>query len=137
MTTVHLDDLYEGWSGLGAIDAQLEGLLRPLANGAAGRYRRFDWEAHEFAESVVIAPVPLLVLEGVGSGASAFADLQTVLVWVDAPYDVRMARGIARDGDAFAPHWEQWARDEAALFARDRTRERAAIRIDGSGQVER
>ena len=136
-----MDDLFEGWSGLGTIDAQLEGLLRPLAIGADGSYRRFDWEIGEFAETVVVAPVPMLVLEGVGSGASAFADLQTVLVWVDAPYDVRMARGIDRDGEAFAPHWEQWARDEAAVFARERTRERAAIRIDGSaggrGQVER
>ena len=93
--------------------------------------------AHAFAETVVVEPAPLLVLEGVGSGAARFDDLQTVLVWVEAPYDVRMARGMARDGDAFAPHWEQWARDEAALFARERTRERADVRIDGSGQVER
>ncbi len=135
--TVHMDDLYEGWSGLATIDAQLDGLLRPLATGVAGRYRRFDWEAGELAETVVVEPVALLVVEGVGSGAARFDDLQTVLVWVEAPYDVRMARGIARDGDAFAPHWEQWARDEAALFAREHTRERASIRIDGSGQVER
>ncbi len=130
--TVHMDDLYEGWSGLDRVDAQLEGLLRPLATGAAGGYRRFDWDAGAFAETVVIAPVPLLVLEGVGSGSSRFEDLQTVLVWVEAPYDVRMARGIARDGDAFAPHWEQWAQDEAALFARERTRERADLVVDAS-----
>jgi len=127
-----MDDLYEGWSGLGRVDAQLEGLLRPLATGAAGGYRRFDWDAGAFAETVVIAPVPLLVLEGVGSGSARFEDLQTVLVWVEAPYDVRMARGIARDGDAFAPHWEQWAQDEATLFARERTRERADLVVDAS-----
>jgi hypothetical protein len=43
-----------------------------------------------------------------------------------------MERGIARDGDAFAPHWEQWAVDEAAVFAREKTRERADVRIDGA-----
>ena len=43
-----------------------------------------------------------------------------------------MARGIARDGDAFAPHWEQWAQDEAALFARERTRERADLVVDAT-----
>ena len=26
-----------------------------------------------------------------------------MLVWVEAPYDVRMRRGLERDGDAFAP----------------------------------
>ena len=71
---VHMDDLYAGWSGLPEVDAQLDGLLLPLAEGRPGCYRRYDWLAGEFAEGVVVDPVPLLVLEGVGSGASRFAD---------------------------------------------------------------
>jgi uridine kinase len=130
---VHMDDLFPGWSGLPEIDAQLGSLLLPLAQGRAGSYRRYDWAAGRFAEEVVVEPTPLLVLEGVGSGARAFAHLVTVLVWIEAPHDVRMERGLDRDGDAFAPHWEQWARDEADLFARERTRERADVRIDGTG----
>ena len=130
-TVVHMDDLYPGWSGLPEIDAQLGDLLRPLADDRPGSYRRYDWVAGDFAERVVVDPAPLLVVEGVGCGASRFADLVTVLVWVEAPEQLRMERGIARDGDAFAPHWEQWAVDEAEVFARERTRERADVRIDG------
>jgi uridine kinase len=130
---VHLDDLYPGWSGLAEIGTQLADLLQPLSKGRAGHYRRYDWLAGAYAETVVVEPVPLLVLEGVGSGASAFAQLQTVLVWVEAPHDLRMRRGLERDGDAFAPHWEQWARDEAELFARERTRDRADLVVDGRG----
>ena len=129
---VHMDDLYPGWSGLPRIDEQLGGLLSPLAEGRVGSYRRYDWLAGEFTETVTVDPVPLLVLEGVGSGASRFAALQTVLVWVEAPYDVRLRRGIERDGDAFAPYWEQWARDEGDLFAREGTRERADVVVDGT-----
>jgi uridine kinase len=129
---IHMDDLFPGWSGLPRVDAQLENLLSPLAEGRAGSYRRYDWLAGEFAESVTVDPVPLLVLEGVGSGSSRFASLQTVLVWVEAPYDVRLRRGIERDGDAFAPYWEQWARDEGDLFAREGTRERADVVVDGT-----
>ena len=130
---IHMDDLFPGWSGLPRVDDQLHGLLTPLAEGRSGAYRRYDWVAGRFAETVTVDPVPLLVLEGVGSGASRFGSLQTVLVWVEAPHDVRMRRGIARDGDAFAPYWEQWASDEADLFARERTRERADLLVDGSG----
>ena len=72
-------------------------------------------------------PGPLLVLEGVGSGSLRVADLGTVVVWVEAPHDVRMSRGIDRDGDAFAPHWAAWAAAEAEHFARHRTRERADL----------
>ncbi len=131
---VHLDDLYAGWSGLGHIGAQLESLLLPLSRGRSGQYRRYDWLAQQFAEYVTVDPTPLLVLEGVGSGSTRFATLATVLVWVEAPRDVRMARGLARDGDTFAPHWEHWAREEAELFAREQTRARADVVVDGTGQ---
>ncbi|MET0837414.1 MAG: 4-amino-4-deoxy-L-arabinose transferase [Marmoricola sp.] len=129
---LHMDDLFPGWSGLPRIDEQLDGLLRPLGEGRAGSYRRYDWLAGDFAETVTVEPVPLVVLEGVGSGASRFDPLRTVLVWVEAPYDERLRRGLERDGDAFAPHWEQWARDEEVLFARERTRERADMVVDGT-----
>jgi uridine kinase len=127
---VHMDDLFEGWAGLPTVDAQLDTLLRPLADGRPGSYRRYDWLRGAWAETVTVPPGPLLVLEGVGSGSLVVADLATVLVWVDAPYDVRMRRGIERDGDAFAPYWEMWAAEEAEHFARHRTRERADLVID-------
>jgi uridine kinase len=129
---LHMDDLYPGWSGLPHVDEQLDGLLTPLGEGRPGSYRRYDWVAGEFAETVDVPPTPLLVLEGVGSGASRFAPLQTVLVWIEAPHDLRMRRGIARDGEALAPHWEQWAEDENDLFTREQTRERADLRVDGT-----
>ncbi|MBO0844670.1 MAG: 4-amino-4-deoxy-L-arabinose transferase [Nocardioides sp.] len=128
---LHMDDMYEGWSGLLHISDQLESVLRPLAIGQAGSYRRWDWHANAWAEAVLVPPAPLLVLEGVGCGSAQVADLVTVLAWVDAPYELRMQRGVARDGAAFADHWRQWAMDEQDLFSRERTRERADIVLDG------
>jgi hypothetical protein len=72
------------------------------------------------------------VVEGVGCGARACAPYLSLLVWVEAPRDVRFARGIARDGEAYRPHWERWARQEQALFAAEGTRERADVIIDGT-----
>lgn len=124
---IHLDELIEGWTGLRTVDAQLDGLLRPHASGEPGSYRRYDWNAGEYAETVVVPPAPLLVLEGVGAGSLVIADLVTTLVWIEADHDVRMARGIERDGDAFTPYWEMWAAEETEVFARNRTRERADL----------
>ncbi|HEY3530355.1 MAG TPA: 4-amino-4-deoxy-L-arabinose transferase [Nocardioides sp.] len=128
---VHMDDLYEGWGGLGRVEDQLQTLLRPLAEGFSGSYRRWDWPGNAWAETVLVPPAPLLVLEGVGSGSTAHADLTTVLAWVEVPFELRMARGLERDGDAAADHWRQWARDERDLFTRERTRERADVVLDG------
>jgi hypothetical protein len=130
-SVVHMDDLFEGWGGLERVDEQLGTLLRPIAEGASGSYRRWDWPGNAWAETVLVSPTPLLVLEGVGSGASAYADLTTVLAWVEVPFELRMARGLERDGDAVVELWRQWAEDEQARFARERTRERADVVLDG------
>jgi uridine kinase len=128
---VHMDDLFEGWDGLPRIDAQLESIVVPLSGGQSGSYRRWDWPGNDWAETVLVAPVPLLVLEGVGSGSTRIAPLITVLVWVEVPYDLRMARGLERGGVGVAEHWRRWARDEQELFTRERTRERADLILDG------
>ncbi len=134
---VHLDDLLDGWSGLDRVSETLErDVLTPLSQGLPGRYRRYDWHRERFAEELVVEPVDLLVVEGVGSGASSYSSWITTLVWVEAPADVRMHRGVARDGETLLPQWVRWMADEAALFARERTRERADVRVDGTGESD-
>jgi hypothetical protein len=127
---VHMDDLFEGWDGLATVDRQLDGLLRPLAYGRAGRYRRWDWHAGRWAGTVTVPPTELLVLEGVGCGSRRVADLVTTLVWLEAPHGLRLRRGLDRDGPAFAPHWERWAAQEQRFFAAEGTRDRAALLVD-------
>src|SRR5262245_54722578 len=127
-----MDNLYEGWQGLPRIGAQLDRLLLPLSRNRPGSYRRWDWYAGQWAESVVVRPSPLLVLEGVGSGARTHAGLVTVLVWVEVPADLRIARGLARDGVEMDEHWRRWAVDEQEHFALHDTRGRADVVIDGT-----
>ncbi|MBC2935094.1 uridine kinase [Nocardioides sp. zg-1228] len=126
-TVVHCDELLEGWSGLPGLPATVEGLLRPLAAGRDGRWRRWDWHADAWAEERVVEPGGLLVLEGVGSWSPAIADLAGLLVWVEAAADVRLARWTARDGGAMLAHWEQWRLDEQALHDRLETRAHADL----------
>ena len=128
---IHMDDLFEGWDGLPRITSQLESLLRPLARGRYGSYRRWDWPGNAWAETVLVPPAPLLVLEGVGSGSAQVGELITVLAWVEVPYDLRMERGLERGGIGVAENWRQWAVDEQELFAREQTRERADVVLDG------
>ncbi|GAB7007611.1 AAA family ATPase [Nocardioides sp. AN3] len=128
-TVVRTDELLAGWSGLPALAATVRDVLAPLSRGLPGTWRRWDWHASGWAETREVAPGGVLVLEGVGSWSPYVARWVTTLVWMDAPLDLRRRRGIERDGDDFAPFWDQWARDEAALFDRDRTREHADLTI--------
>lgn len=131
---IHLDDLYDGWTGLDSVSRQLSTLIRPLALGRPGFYRRYDWHRGEFAEVVDVEPPNLLVLEGVGSGTAELTTFMTVLVWVSAPRTLRRQRGLARDGEALAPQWDGWMRQEDAHFALQRTADRADVVVDGTGR---
>ncbi|MBA2952990.1 4-amino-4-deoxy-L-arabinose transferase [Nocardioides sp. MAH-18] len=124
---VHVDELVHGWDGLPDVAGRLDALLRPLATGRAGACLGYDWVAAAPGGEVVVEPASLVVVEGVGSGCLPIADLVTVLVWVEADLDVRMTRGLERDGETFRPHWEQWALAEQQHFAEHRSRERADL----------
>ena len=129
---VHMDDLYPGWDGLAAAVPRLvDWVLEPLEEGTAAGYLRWDWERGEYAERHEVPPAPALVVEGCGSGSRAAARFAALLVWVEAPREVRLRRAAERDGAGFLPHWERWARQERAVFAAERTRERAALHVDG------
>ncbi|MFC7501684.1 uridine kinase [Nocardioides sp. GCM10030258] len=123
------DEMLEGWRGLPGLGASIDALLRPLASGETGQWRRWDWVADGWAETRDVTPGPLLILEGVGSAASSYDDLVTLLVWVEADRETRLARGLARDGDDQLDHWLTWLDDETALHERENTRARADIVI--------
>ncbi|WP_231494937.1 uridine kinase [Cellulomonas sp. KRMCY2] len=131
-TVLHLDDLYDGWAGLDGVFERLdEQVLTPLGLGRRGSYQRYDWELARFADWREV-PVPaFLVVEGCGSAPRALDGRAVLVVWVEAPVDVRLGRGLARDGETMRENWLRWLDLEAAHFAREGTRERADVVVDG------
>lgn len=122
---VHMDDLYEGWTqDLGRpLAARVEAwLLLPWAVGLPGRHLRYDWGMDRFTSWAEVPMAPLLVLEGCGSASAGIRGYASVVVWVEAPAEECLRRGLARDGVALDSRWRAWQADEAAHFARDRTR---------------
>lgn len=127
---VHMDDVYPGWDGLAdAVGLVAEWVLEPLAAGGDGGFRRWDWEAGRRGESIVVPQAEWVILEGVGSGSRACRPHQSALIWIEADEGVRMRRGIERDGEAYRPFWERWAKQEQELFAREDTRAHADLVI--------
>ena len=134
--TVHLDDLYEGWSGLDSVWPRLEEqVLRPLGAGLPSRWQRYDWDLEAFAEWHDLPVPPVLVVEGSGSAARAIGTRASLVVFVDAPWDVRLARGLERDGAELTAEWHRWQALESRHFAQEHTRARAHVVIDGTQQV--
>lgn len=130
-TVVHMDDLFQGWSGLPRLRETTVPLVRSLAERGTAAYRRWDWEQDGYAEEHVVEAGDLVVLEGVGSADPAYDGHVTLRVLVTAPREERLRRGIARDGEELRDRWLRWQDDEVEHLARTRLVERADVEVDG------
>jgi uridine kinase len=111
------DAMLDGWAGQFGFWPRLRAdVLEPLADGRPGRYRRYDWQAMRFAETVAV-PVPrVLLVEGV-SAIAACAGRLSVAIFLDVPREVRLRRWIERDGPPQRT-WQDWLDNEDRFFVR-------------------
>jgi uridine kinase len=106
--------------------------LEVLASGRAARFERSRWVPEQPVEWRAVEPAPVVILEGVSAGREAVRDRLSYLVWVETAPDVRLARGIERDGEAQRTDWETWMAEEDDFFSRDDVRSRADLIVDGN-----
>jgi uridine kinase len=134
---VHMDDLYDGWTGaVRGFGLLRDHVLQRMADGREGRYRRYDWYVGAYAElHVVPVTVELLIVEGVTSCDRDADRWQSLRLWIETSNEIRLERGIARDGEALRDHWLDWMRWERDHFAEEATRSRAHVIIDGNPSI--
>lgn len=135
---VHTDDFARpnvpGWQWQ-QFEAQL---LDPLLSDRRARYQRYDWGQDRLAEWHDVPVGGVVIVEGVSILRRELGDSWDVKVWVDCPPDLRLARGVARDGEAAREQWEQvWMPEEDAYFADQRPDLRADYVIDGTRPLDR
>ena len=137
---VHTDDLLDGWDDQFTFWERLEArVLAPLRRGETAFYQRYRWDRGAFdPEPVRLDPAPVVILEGVSSARRGIRPELSLIVFVDTPSELRLARTLARDGDdslAFRAYLERWRSAEDQHFADDRTREHADLVVDGSAET--
>jgi uridine kinase len=130
---VRLDDVYPGWGGLEAGGRHVhDNLLLPLRRGEPGRWRRFDWMRGEYAEWHSVDPAKPLIVEGCGVLTRKNAALADARLWLWADDEVRKDRALERDGETYAPHWDEWQRQWESFVARERPIDLADLVLENS-----
>ncbi|WP_427005846.1 chorismate-binding protein [Pseudarthrobacter sp. H2] len=137
----HLEDIYPGWNGLTAgIERYISTVLAPLRRGETAAWVSWDWDRHYDGETRTTQPAEIVLVEGVGAAAEAARPLLDAVIWADSPEPDRRARALARDGDTYAPFWEQWAAQELEWLAADDVPAHADVRVlnlaDGSAPAD-
>ncbi len=111
-------------------------VLRPLVAGQAAAYQRYDWPTDTLAEWHPIPPGGFVVVEGTYSLYPDLRAFYTAAVLVETPRDIRLARGIERDGEAMRAQWvEDWMPAEDRYLALYPPRTIADWVVDGSGSI--
>ena len=114
-----------------------EQVLVPLLSGRDANYQARDWSdwyGSSLGEWKTQHWAPIVIVEGVTCTRRETVGRLAYAVWVEAPADVRLARGLARDA-AFPGAedlWRRWTYAENEFFRADRTRNRADVIVDTS-----
>lgn len=132
-TLVRLDDIYPGWDGLdAAIEHLATRVLLPRHRGQPAAWQRYDWATGSPAEWHLVDADRALIVEGCGTLAGAHVPLSDIRIWLAADERLRKRRALARDGEAFRSHWDQWQAEWEAYQSRETPERSATIRLSAT-----
>jgi uridine kinase len=125
----------EFWDGGGFDIPRLEReVVATLAAGRPARFSSYDWTARRVRGERVVEPRGVVIVEGVCALHRTLRDAYAVRVWVEAPAELRLARGVARDGEDARRTWvDVWMPSEDRYVERDDPVACADIVVDGAG----
>ncbi len=130
---INWSDLYDWW-----FRVEKEAIA-PLLAGERARFRIRDWETDPLGASLGgwrdLGPAETIIVEGVTASRASIAQRLSMSFWVEASPDVRLARGVGRDGESMRPVWQNWMRLEDEFFERDDARGRATYVVNGDTDV--
>ncbi len=130
---IHMDDLYYGWS-----DPFGSHLTKTLENIVASHNARepfvttkFDWQLNIPGVELLIEPVDLLILEGVGAGQRATRPFADTKIWIDLEPIVGLRRVLARDGFQIEDKMLGFLEQQRVHHLEEGTREAADFHVNG------
>ena len=125
VTTIHMDDLYNGWDD--ALTPSLTDLLSMIAKAHISQEEfvidKFNWTKLSFDAKERILPTDILILEGVGSAQHVIRAAGAATYWLDISPEIGLQRVLNRDGAHLEAQMRKWQILQDAHFINDQTRE--------------
>ena len=106
-------------------------VIEPLLRNERATFRPYDWVQREPGELTTIAPADVVVIEGVGAIRKAWRDRMVKRIWVDTDPDLRLRRGLERDGEELADFWRDWRVAEDRYVADEHPEQHADLVVAG------
>ncbi|ULT59813.1 AAA family ATPase [Neobacillus drentensis] len=146
VTVVHMDDFYLPSSQIIKIHPEkkpigadfdwkrlLNQVLEPINQNKEGHYQRYDWETDGLTEWHTVPIGGIVIIEGVYSIRRELAKKYDFTIWVHCPRELRLSRGLERDGEGAREMWENnWMISEDLYIQEHKPFERADLIVNGT-----
>jgi uridine kinase len=143
---IHLDDFYlpsaQRPDGAPTIAEEYDiarlvaDVLTPLTQNQPAHFQSYDWGEDRLAEYHTIPAGGMVVIEGVSTLLPQLTPIYDYRIWVECPYDLRLVRGLARDGEQVRDWWVNgWMPAEQRYIQVYSPVKRADLKVDGSVEV--
>ena len=111
----------------------LKDVIEPISRNKEGCYQRYDWEKDDLAEWHTVPVGGIVVIEGVYSLRNEVVDKYDYTIWVDCPRDMRLSRGLERDGEDARDMWvNNWMISEDLYVKEHNPLGRADLVVNGT-----
>ena len=95
------------------------------------RYQRYDWDMDKLVEWHTVEPNGLIIVEGVYSISDQLHNKYDIKIFVECNRELRLNRGLVRDGENALDFWEHWMIGEDKYLQEQKPRERSDFIISG------
>lgn len=107
-------------------------VLEPGKKNSDIVYQLYDFRSGVLSEETVEIPSgATIIIEGVWSMQEVFVDVYDYCIWIEAPENIRLQRGVTRDGEDFRKIWEdEWIPIDEYYKESQKPQDKADIIVD-------
>jgi uridine kinase len=88
-------------------------VLRPLTTRGYAEYQRYDWKIDRLVEKRIIRAESPIIIEGIYILRPELLPYYDIRLWIECAKEIRLQRGIERDGEQARSQWEDdWMKEE-------------------------
>src|SRR3954452_20843011 len=130
---IHTDDFATHDEPLEWWPRMLAQVIDPVSRNQPATFHPYDWVRRRPSDQqTTVMPADVVLIEGVGATRKAWRDRLARRIWIDTDSDLRLRRGLDRDGDELADFWRDWRIAEDRYVADEQPQQHADLVIAGN-----
>lgn len=128
---IHTDDFASWEEPLSWYTRMKDQVLKPLSENTKAYYQKYDWGKRKLTKWISIEPQSFIIIEGVSSCRIDFRPYISYGIFIETNQDLRLQRGLDRDGEHMKEQWLKWMKEEALYLKEHQPQKFANLIISG------